>query len=398
MASLVPGGNAPTPNGELTVSVTYTPISGADIDVSAFQLTGTGKVRGDTDMCFYGQKSVSNGALTLVESSPGRAVFKANLQRLDPAIEKIALTATIYENRAKFSACPSLSLRIEGSAGSEPIDASLATTGMMETALILGEFYIRNGQWKFRVVAQGFAGGLEPLAKNFGIEVAAEPAAPAPAPAPKPAPAPAPAPAPSKINLSKISLDKNQRSISLEKKSDFGEIKINLNWNRGNSKGSLFGLGKAKGIDLDLGCLFELQDDYKGVVQALGNAFGSFRDDPFIELMGDDRTGAVSDGEWLRVNGKHWNEIKRICVFAYIYEGAPNWASTDGVVTIYIPDQPPIEVRMNEEGGRLGMCAVALLENDRGAVKVSREVRFVKDHVVLDKTYGWGLRWSAGSK
>ena len=73
MASLVPGGNAPTPNGELTVSVTYTPISGADIDVSAFQLTGTGKVRGDTDMCFYGQKSVSNGALTLVESSPGRA-------------------------------------------------------------------------------------------------------------------------------------------------------------------------------------------------------------------------------------------------------------------------------------------------------------------------------------
>jgi tellurite resistance protein TerA len=198
--------------------------------------------------------------------------------------------------------------------------------------------------------------------------------------------------------LSKISLDKNQKSISLEKKADFGEIKINLNWSRGSGNGGFLGFGKPKAIDLDLGCLYELQDGYKGVIQALGNAFGDYRHEPFIELMGDDRTGSVSDGEWLRINGAKWSEVKRIVVFAYIYEGAPNWSATDGVVTMYVPGQPPIEVRMNEEGGRLGMCAIALLENDRGAVKVSREVRFVKDHLVLDKTYGWGMRWSAGSK
>src|SRR5690606_19162595 len=132
--------------------------------------------------------------------------------------------------------------------------------------------------------------------------------------------------------------------------------------------------------DLDLGCLYELQDGYKGVVQALGNAFGSFHQEPFIELMGDDRTGAVSDGEWLRINGKHWSEVKRICVYAFIYDGAPNWSATDGVVTLYVPRQPPIEVRLNEEGGRKGMCAIATLENIAGTVKVSREVEFFNGH------------------
>jgi tellurite resistance protein TerA len=39
--------------------------------------------------------------------------------------------------------------------------------------------------------------------------------------------------------------------------------------------------------------------------------------------MGDDRTGSVSGGEWLHINGKQWSEIRRILVFAFIYEGSP---------------------------------------------------------------------------
>jgi tellurite resistance protein TerA len=401
MAVLIQGGNAPVPNGELTVTIKYSPISGADIDVSAFQLTSTGKVRGDQDMCFYGQKSVSGGALILADSSPGQAVFRIKTSTLEAAVEKIALTATIHENRSKFASCANLSIGLVGASGGEPIDAPISTNRMQETALILGELYLRNGQWKFRLVAQGFAGGLEPLAKNFGVEVAAPPTpttAPVPTPTPTPTPTPVPVPPqPSKISLNKITLDKRQSSISLDKKADFGEIKINLNWNSG-SKGGFLGLGKAKGIDLDLGCLYELQDGTRSVVQALGNKFGSYTRAPYIELMGDDRTGAVTDGEWLRINGAQWKEIKRILVFAYIYEGAPNWQATDGVITLYVPDQPPIEVRMNEEGGRLSMCGVALLENIAGAVKVSREVNFVAGHEKLDRAYGWGMRWTAGSK
>ncbi|RMN11546.1 TerD family protein, partial [Pseudomonas syringae group genomosp. 3] len=179
MTQLVPGANAPVATGPLTVEISYAPLAGADIDVSAFLLTGSGKVRGDQDMCFYGQKSVNNGAVQQTEASAGRAVFTLDPSRLDSVIEKVALTATIYENKASFDAVSRLALSITGG-----IEADIPTSGMKETALILGEFYLRQGAWKFRCVAQGFAGGLEPLAKNFGVEVAAPQDQPAPAPAP----------------------------------------------------------------------------------------------------------------------------------------------------------------------------------------------------------------------
>ncbi len=180
----------------------------------------------------------------------------------------------------------------------------------------------------------------------------------------------------------------------------FGEIKINLNWNRGNDqrKGLLGGLFGAKGVDLDLGCLFELNGNQKGGVQALGNAFGNFHQPPYIELKGDDRTGSVAGGEWMRINGGHWNDIRRILVFAFIYEGIPNWAQTDGVVTLYVPEQPPIEIPMSEGSNRLGMCAVALLENIGGSVQVSRENRYFSGHRDMDRAYNWGLAYQAGSK
>jgi tellurite resistance protein TerA len=392
MTALVPGANAPVASGQLTVEVSYSPLADADIDVSAFLLTATGKVRGDQDMCFYGQKSVNGGAVQLTDTSEGRAVFSLDPSRLDAAIEKVALTATLYENKARFDAVSRLALTITGG-----IEAVIPTSGMQETALILGEFYLRQGVWKFRCVAQGFAGGLEPLAKNFGVEVAAPVA---PVAAPVVAPTPVPAPVKSTVSLSKITLDKSRSTISLEKTSaGFGEIKVNLNWNRGSGgSGGFFSMKKSNAIDLDVGCLFELRDGYKGAVQALGESFGSLNNEPYIQLMGDDRTGSVSDGEWLHINGARWTDIRRILVFAFIYQGAPNWKETDGVVTIHVPGQPPIEVRLNEEGGRQGMCAIALLENDNGAVKVTRRVDFHRGHSDMDKAYSWGMRWAAGSK
>lgn len=395
MTTLVPGGNAPVATGSIRVEIAYSPIAGVDIDVSAFALTDSGKVRGDNDMCFYGQPNVLGGAVQMADATSGRAVFTVDLSRLEPVIDKVALTATIYENKASFDRVASLSVVLSGG-----VEAQIPTAGMQETALILGEFYRRQRQWKFRCVAQGFAGGLAPLAEHFGVDVAAPAPAPAAAPsvAPTPAPAPAPAPAPvkSSISLSKVTLDKTRSSISLEKTSaGFGEIRVNLNWNRSKTGGFF---AKSKSIDLDVGCLYELQDGHKGVVQALGNCFGELEYEPFIKLMGDDRTGSVAGGEWLHINGKKWSEIRRILIYAFIYEGAPNWRETDGVATIFIPGQPEIEVRLNEEGGRLGCCAIALLENDNGSVKVSRRVDFHKSQQPMDKAYNWGMRWGAGSK
>lgn len=50
----------------------------------------------------------------------------------------------------------------------------------------------------------------------------------------------------------------------------------------------------AKGIDLDLGCLWGLEDGCKGVIHVLGEAWGEYGTEPFIRHVGDDRTGAMS--------------------------------------------------------------------------------------------------------
>ena len=384
MTVLTPGANAPITVDPVTVTVNFVPPAGVEMDVSAFALDAAGKVRGDDDMCFFGQRSVNGGRLRLTEASAGQVVFILELAQLDPVVEKVALTATLYENRASFAAVTQLAVTISGG-----LQATIQTQGMPETALILGEFYRRQGAWKFRCVAQGFAGGLEPLAKHFGVEVAA------------PAPAAAPAPVAKPVSLSKITLDKTRTSVSLEKKSgDFGEIRINLNWNRGSaprSTGLFASFKKSSAVDLDIGCLFELQDGRKGAVQALGNTFGAFDQPPYIHLKGDDRTGAITDGEWLHINGRHWQQIHRVLIY-FIYRGVPNWQSTDGVVTLYVPEQPPVEVRVSEEGGSRAMCAIALLENINGAVKVSRQVDFFDGHQAMDSAYHWGMRWRAGSK
>lgn len=399
ITQLISGENCPVPFEKLLVEVMLLPaeVSGAEVDISAFALASNSKVRGDDDMVFYGQPCPGNGSVSFVTNVPGRAEFSIDIPKLLANTEKIAFTATIHENRKTFGAFTSLQVMVKNTAGHVVLVTTLPTTIMTESALILGELYLRQGQWKFRAVGKGFTGGFKPLAEHFGVDISdtpilvTEPTSPTPEPVKKP------------ISLSKVILDKTKSRVSLEKRTEgFGEIRINLNWNRENQstskRGSLFGGGGKAGVDLDVGCLYEQHDGTISAIQALGNLLGSFRSDPYIELKGDDRTGAISDGEWLHINGQQWQTFKRILVYAFIYEGAPNWSKTDGSVTIYVPNEPPLEIRLIEEGNSLRMCAVVLLENVNGALQVNREVRYFKGHQEMDQFYHWGLNWRTGSK
>lgn len=194
-----------------------------------------------------------------------------------------------------------------------------------------------------------------------------------------------------------IELKKGQK-INLQKKrdTDLGEILINLNWKQPEKKGFF---GRAKAIDLDLGCLYELEDGTKGVVQALGNTFGSLDRPPYIALDGDDRTGSSEGGETMRINGRQVSRIRRILVFTYIYDGAANWQEADGVVTIKNPGSSDIIVRMDEYGSKLPMCAIALMENYMGqTLSVEKLVQFFPSHVEMDRAFGWNMNWKPGRK
>lgn len=384
--NLMPGGNAPVPVQELRVRIA----SGGSIDASAFRLYADGKVQGDTDMVFYGQPRNDDGSISLTNEGQN-AIFTVALNHLKPDVQKVAFTVTC-DGGQTVSALRSLSIDVEQGA-SGIVNGVVELTGRQEAALILGEFYRRNNEWKFRFIAQGFNGGLKPLAEHFGVNIADDPA-----PVVPPTPAAPPAPAETKVSLSKVSLTKEKPAVSLTKRDNFGEIRINLNWHRGSAKTGLAGIFGSKGVDLDLGAFVELQDGYKTVIQALGNAFGDYRNEPYVQLQGDDRTGDRSEGEWLHINGREWKNIHEVLIYAFIYQGVPSWDKTDGVVTIHVADQPPIETRLTEGENRRTLCAIARLVNENGAIKVERINQYFKGQKELDQAFGWGFRWSSGSK
>lgn len=199
-----------------------------------------------------------------------------------------------------------------------------------------------------------------------------------------------------------INLKKGQK-VNLKKSNPvgLGEILVNLNWNsKPVKKGFLSSLlGGNSGIDLDLGCLYELKDGRKGTVQALGNAFGSLNQPPFVALDGDDRTGASAAGENLRINGNKIADIKRLLVYTFIYEGVANWQQADATVTIKYPGAEDIVVKMDTYNSTNKMCALALLENiNDETFSVEKIVQFYQGHRAMDQAFNWGLNWVAGRK
>lgn len=415
MADLQQGGNAAVSGNDVVVAVEWPASAGVDVDISAYLVTESGKVRSDADMVFYNQTQGASGAVRFNGSNGGKATFNVNLGQIPGEIVKVVFCVTVDTASSRGKTLASLAgskIEVSGAGAADSLAFAPALGAASEVAMIFGELYRRNQEWKFRAVGQGFNGGLGPLARSFGIDIADDPApapaAPPPSAAPPPAAPPPAAPPPASpppaaappsasppVNLSKVSLDKPGQSVSLEKRgASFGEIVINLNWSRG--KKGFFGGGNA--IDLDLGCLLEMADGRKSVVQALGRMFGSYQNAPYIALSGDDRTGDVAAGETMRINGLHWNEIKRVAIFANIYDGVPNWQQTDGVVTVTMPDQPPIEVRMTDGRNNMRLCGVVLLENVGGQLKATRIVNYFGDQQQFDIAFGWGLNWRAGSK
>jgi tellurite resistance protein TerA len=363
------------------------------LDTSAFLLNDKDKVSSDNDFVFFNQPSRLDQG---VELDCAQHKLSLHLDRASPAVNKIVFASTIFQGNSKgqsFKNFKGMTVLVKDFlSGIELAAFAIDTSAFSETALIFAELYRHQGNWKFRAVGSGFVGGLEPLAKHYGVDVGeSEDASPQPVPPPA---------SPKPVNLSKVTLEKKGQSISLEKKpqGQLGKIHINLNWNSAPTKSpGLFSRAKA-GIDLDLGCLFEFQDGTIGGVQALGNCFGNLQHPPYIELDQDDRSGTSITGENLAINGDHWHLFRRILVFAFIYDGIPNWSHADAKITLKNSDQSTIEVKLDSHRNDQTMCAIAMLENIENRVVITKLLEYFSGHQALDQAYGWGLKYTQGTK
>ena len=399
-----------TPSTTVEVGLQLPAKSGVTIDLSCFGLDPNGKLSDDRYFIFFNQKTSPCGSLAAIGArGSDQEVFKLNLGGLPATVRRLVFTAAIdgSGSMADLGQC-ALQIMAEGRQVGR-FSFSGADFGA-EKAIMIGEIYFKD-QWRFAAVCQGFNGGLSALLAHFGGEEAkpagaAPVTAPAPAPvaaAPAPAPAaPAPAPAAPKVNLGKVTLEKrgSKQAVNLKKGGGGAQqIHINLNWDAPAKKagflGGLLGGGNSK-PDLDLGCMFEMADGTKGVIQPMGGNFGSKVAPPYIMLDKDDRSGAAADGENLYIVRP--DLMVRVMIFAMIYEGTANFSTVNGRITVKDQEGSEITVRMDNPDAKNTFCSVCLIEKKGDRVEITKEERYFQHHEQADQHYGFGFRWRAGQK
>lgn len=383
-------------NPNQSIDVCMDVSGGAVYDYCCFGVDAGGKLSDDRYMVFYNQISSPNREIIYSFNGSG-AKFVVNLGAMPSTIVKLVFTVSIDGSGTMGNISRHL-VRIQQGFGES---IALELTGAdfcQEKAIISIEIYKRDG-WRFAAVASGFNGGLGDLLRAYGGTEASTQKRLQPQPEQGPVNRFGVSPIPPANDMPrKVELRKGEKVNLRKTGSNLGEILINLNWSQPQKRGGFFA-PTPRAIDLDLGCLFEFKNGFKGSVQALGNSFGSLTALPYISLDGDDRSGGSANGENLRVNGKMIAQIKRILVYTFIYEGAANWREANGVVTVKCPGSQEIIVRMDEYGSNLPMCAIALLENNNDETfSVEKIVRFYQSHRFMDKDFNWGLNWVPGRK
>ncbi|MBK3381211.1 TerD family protein [Streptomyces albidoflavus] len=389
------GANTPVPQAPVRLRLHWRHGAGVpDARTAALLVTEDGRVA--PDGVVGGDRPVPGGAVRhegrTVTGGRTAETLHVDLPALPDRIERVVLVALVADGT--FGEVPGLDVTVTDAAGDHELARYESRDTTTETAFVAGELYRRQGGWKFRAVGQGYAGGAAELAAAHGLS-------PGLLPAPRTPAAPAPA------RPAAVTLTKAAPSVSLAKQgATTGALHVNLNWQAPPAPRGRFARNAAPQapLDLDLGALYELADGTKGVVQALGNAFGDLGRPPWIHLDGDDRTGAVAAGENLTVNLDHTRDFRRVLVFVTIYEGAADFSGLHATVTLRPQYGAPVTFSLDECDVPSPVCALALLTQGPDGLVVRREARYLvpgrrsSPQRALDEAYGWGLRWTPGRK
>lgn len=155
--------------------------SNFDLDASAFLIKADGKVRADNDFIFFNNLRSADGSVEHTgdnltgEGDGDDEAIKIALDKVPSDIQKVSITVTIHNAEAlkqNFGMISNAFIRVVNQAdGKELARFDLSEDMSTETAMVFGEIYRHNDEWKFKAVGQGFAGGLAALAKNFGVNI-----------------------------------------------------------------------------------------------------------------------------------------------------------------------------------------------------------------------------------
>lgn len=152
-----------------------------DLDTAAFLVGDNGRVTSDLDFVFYNNLRHTSGAVEhLGDNRTGQGdgddeQIMVDISKIPANISRVAFTVTIHdaqERRQNFGQVSNSYIRVINPENNEEmVKYELGEDFSIETAIVVGEIYKHNGEWKFNATGSGFEGGLESLCRNFGINV-----------------------------------------------------------------------------------------------------------------------------------------------------------------------------------------------------------------------------------
>jgi tellurium resistance protein TerD len=152
-----------------------------DLDASLFLVQATGKVPGDDHFVFYNQLRSPCGSVEHTgdnrtgEGDGDDEALNVNLNAVPQNITRLVVAVTIHDAEARrqnFGQVEGAFMRIVNSeTNAEIARFDLSEDYSTETAMVFGEVYRHNGEWKFKAVGQGYAGGLHALCLQHGVNV-----------------------------------------------------------------------------------------------------------------------------------------------------------------------------------------------------------------------------------
>lgn len=152
-----------------------------DLDAFAIGIKSDRKVRDASDFVFFSNLTGIGGALAhqgdnLTGDGDGDdEQIKVDLNAIPADIETIVFIVNIHEaaeRNQSFGDVRNAYIRVlDEKSNNEIVKYDLGEDYSTETALIFGELYRHNGEWKFRAVGQGYGGGIQEILAEFGINL-----------------------------------------------------------------------------------------------------------------------------------------------------------------------------------------------------------------------------------
>ncbi|MBD0865776.1 MAG: TerD family protein [Rhodobacteraceae bacterium] len=152
-----------------------------DLDASIFICGEDGKVLSDKHFIFYNNKTSPDGSVEHTgdnrtgEGEGDDEAVKIDLSAVPADVKKLVFAVTIHEAAARnqnFGQVGNAFMRVVNQDGNKELARyDLSEDYSVETAMIFGEVYRHNDEWKFKAIGAGFEGGLGPLASSHGVNL-----------------------------------------------------------------------------------------------------------------------------------------------------------------------------------------------------------------------------------